>query len=58
MWGMSLLQVLSFNVKDCPIGEIIVVYRVRPVLYPAKIVCDGMLLTWPVLDVELKFLQE
>ena len=57
VWCVSFLRVLGFNVKDYPIGGIVVVvYRVRPVLYPAKIICDGMLRTWPVLDVDVKFL--
>ena len=51
--------VLGFNVEDCPVGEIVVaIYRVRPVFYPVEIICDGMLRTRPVLDVEVKFLQE
>ena len=59
MWGVHLFRVLGFNVQNCPVGEIIVaVYRVCPVLYPAKIVRDGMLRTRLVLDVELKFLQQ
>ena len=42
-----------------PIVEIIIaVYRIRLVLYLAKVVHDDMLCTYPVLDVKLKFLQE
>ena len=59
MWCVRLLRVIGFNVEDCPVKEIVVaVYRVRPVLYPTKIIRDGMLRTWTVLDVEVKFLQE
>ena len=54
-----LLGVIGFNVEDCPVGEIVVaVHRVCPVLYPVEIIRDGMLRSWPVLDVEVKFLQE
>ena len=48
-----LLGVLGFNMEDFPVGEIIVaVHRVCPIFYAAKIIRDGMLRTWPVLDVE------
>ena len=54
-----MLGVLGFNVEDCPVGEIIVaVHRVCPIFYAAKIIRDGMLRTWPVLDVEIEFLQQ
>ena len=59
MLCVVLFGVLGFNVEDFPIGEIVVVvYRVRPVVYPAEIICDDMLRTWLVLNVEVKFLQE
>ena len=54
-----LLGVLGFNVEDCLVGEIVItVHRVYPVLYLAKIIHDGMLHTWRVLDIEVKFWQE
>ena len=54
MWFVRLLRVLGLHVEYCPVGEMVVV--VRPVFYPAEIICDDMLRTRSVLDVEVKFL--
>ena len=54
-----LLRVLGVNVEDCPVREIVVsVHRVCTILYPAEIIRDRVMRTWPMLDVEVKFLQK
>ena len=53
------LRVISFNMEDCPVGKIVViVHYVCPVLYRTKIICNRMLRTWPMLEVEIEFLEK
>ena len=53
------LGVICFNTDDCPVREIVIaLHCICPILYTAEIICNHMLRTWLVLDVEIEFLQK
>ena len=54
-----MLGVVRCDIENHSIGKVIVsLYCVHPIFYLAKVIRERMLCVWPVLDVEVEFLQK